>query len=209
MKFNKQTIGLVLMFALVAVASVLFAVPAITCWAIIAFCAVRAVKSFRPAVRIGFGLLALTLTALALFAPDLLFGSAGATMAMAMAFHCETQEFSWPALVTADLLNKEGQPVEGVLQTDGSLKLQLLASGISLGVLFERLEGSAACKVHTRGPIRRMTAAGTITAPAYVKWASSAGVTAASSADKVIGIALMSGVSGDKISVMMVDTVMP
>lgn len=127
---------------------------------------------------------------------------------MSKQYITEFPKDSFPANVTANLVGMEGYPVE-MVDAD-TRKIQLLASGIYLGVLFERLEGSAAWLVHTRGPVRKAVAGGAINAPAYVKMGTT-GLVAASSADKAHGIALgpKTIATNDIVSYMQFDCIMP
>lgn len=127
---------------------------------------------------------------------------------MSKQYITEFPKDSFPANVAADLVGKEGYPVE--LVDADTRKIQILASGIYIGVLFERLEGSSAWLVHTRGPVRKAVAASGINAPAYVKMTST-GLAAASSADKAHGIAIgpKTIAAGDMVSFIQFDCVMP
>jgi len=115
---------------------------------------------------------------------------------------------SFQANVATDLVGKEYWPVE--LVDAGTQKIQILTTGIPLGVLYQRLEGSAAWLVHTRGPIRKCIAASAINAPAYVKMTAT-GLAAASSADKCCGVALSPKTiaQNDIVAFMQFDCVMP
>ena len=125
---------------------------------------------------------------------------------MPQSFYVDLPRHSFEADVPANLVGKEFWPVE--LKANG--KIQLLASGICIGYLRERLEGSNAWQVCMRGPIVKTIAGGAITTPAVVK-NSANGVVAASSADKSHGIAIFPPVcaQNDIISMIMVDHVMP
>jgi hypothetical protein len=127
---------------------------------------------------------------------------------MPLAFYTELPQFSFEANVPANLVGKEGWPVEMV--SAATQKIQLLNAGIYLGTLHERLEGDVAWRVNLRGPIRKGVANGAINAPAYVKQAAS-GLVAANSADKAHGIAISPAViaAGDIISYIQFDCVMP
>lgn len=129
---------------------------------------------------------------------------------MSKAFYTEAPKYSFVENVAAALVGKEGYPVE--LVDADTQKIQILASGINLGQIFERLEGSGSYLVHLRGPIRKAIAGGSISAPAYVKMGST-GLVAASSSDKLngggIAIAPKTIASGDMVSFIMFDGVMP
>ena len=129
---------------------------------------------------------------------------------MSKQFITEFAKHSFAANVEADLSSKAGYPVE--LVDADTQKIQVLASGICIGVLFERLEGSSAYLVHTRGPIRKAIAASAINAPAYVKMTAT-GLAAASSTEKTngggIAISPKTIAAGDMVSFIQVDCVMP
>jgi hypothetical protein len=127
---------------------------------------------------------------------------------MSKQYITEFPKQSFTENVAAALVGKEGYPVE--LVDADTQKIQILASGIYLGVIFERLEGSGSYLVHTRGPIRKGIAASAINAPAYVKQ-SATGLAAANSADKCCGIAIgpKTIAAGDIVSFMATDCVMP
>jgi len=116
--------------------------------------------------------------------------------------------------VSGALVGKEGWPVEIVSIGSSKTTVQILASGIYIGVIFERLEGSGAYLVHTRGPIRKSVAAGALAlgaggTPIYVKQ-SATGLVAANSGDKSCGL-LMSPASaaGSIVMFMAFDCIMP
>lgn len=127
---------------------------------------------------------------------------------MSKQFYTEFPKHSFSENVAAALVGKEGFPVE--LVDADTQKIQILAAGIWVGVIFERLEGSSSYLVHTRGPIRKAIAGGVINAPAYVKMGAT-GLVAANSADKCCGIAISPKTiaANDIVSFMQFDCVMP
>lgn len=127
---------------------------------------------------------------------------------MSKQFYTEFPKHSFVENVAAALVGKEGYPVE--LVDADTQKIQILASGIYLGVIFERLEGSSSYLVHTRGPIRKAIAGGAISAPAYVKMGAT-GLVAASSSDKCCGVAISPKTiaTNDIVSFIQFDCVMP
>jgi hypothetical protein len=127
---------------------------------------------------------------------------------MSKSFYTEWPKHSFSENVAAALVGKENYPVE--LVDADTQKIQILASGILIGTISERLEGSSAYLVHTRGPIRKCIAGGAINAPAYVKMGAT-GVVAASSGDKCCGIAInpKTIATGDIVSFIQTDCVMP
>lgn len=127
---------------------------------------------------------------------------------MSKAIYTEFPKHSFTENVAAALVGKEGFPVE--LVDADTQKIQILAAGIYIGVIFERLEGSSSYMVHTRGPIRKAIASGAINAPAYVKMTAT-GLAAANSADKICGIAISPKAiaQNDIVSFIQFDGVMP
>jgi hypothetical protein len=119
---------------------------------------------------------------------------------------------SFQAAVPANLIGKEGFPVEIVAIGQSATTIQLLNAGIYVGVLFERLEGSGAWLVHTRGPIRKAVAAQAMNVangPIYVKM-TAAGLVPAVSGDKVCGLLMSTAAAANSIvSFTQFDTVMP
>jgi len=116
------------------------------------------------------------------------------------------------------LVGKEGYPVE-ILSCATALgaktTIQILNAGIYIGVIFERLEGSGAYLVHTRGPIRKSIAAQALalgnggTTPIYVKQ-SATGLVPANSGDKVCGLLLYpASAAGSIVPFMQFDAIMP
>ncbi|HEY5041305.1 MAG TPA: hypothetical protein VIK53_04825 [Verrucomicrobiae bacterium] len=127
---------------------------------------------------------------------------------MSKQFITEFPKESFTETTALLLVGKEGYPVEIV---DADLAtIQILNSGIYIGVVYERLEGSGAYLIHTRGPIRKAIAGYAISAPAYVKMTAT-GLEAASSADKACGIAIAPKTiaAGDIVSFMAFDCIMP
>ncbi len=119
----------------------------------------------------------------------------------------DQSHFSFKQNVKDALVGLENTPVELVA---GTLNIQAYNAGIFIGTAYERLEGSQAFKVILRGPIRKCIAASAINAPAYVK-ISSAGLVAANSGDKCVGIAIYPYVAAqnDIVSYIQTDVVMP
>jgi hypothetical protein len=115
--------------------------------------------------------------------------------------------------VAAALVGKEGWPVEIVSIGATKTTIQILAAGIYIGVIYERLEGSGAYLCHTRGPIRKSVAAQAMNVtnlpPIYVKQ-SATGLVPANSGDKSCGL-LMSSASGagSMVNFMAFDCIMP
>jgi hypothetical protein len=129
---------------------------------------------------------------------------------MAKITYVNTAYRSFEANVPDDLVGKEGYVVEVVA---GSTKIQIYQAGIPIGVLQERLEGSAAWNVRMfgKGGTLRGVSGGAINAPAYVKPAAGGTMTAAGSADKCCGVALLPLVAaaGDVIEVIDNPQIMP
>lgn len=127
---------------------------------------------------------------------------------MSKSFITEYPKYSFTEAVAAALVGKENYPVE-IADADNQT-IQLLNAGIHVGTIYERLEGSSAYLVHTRGPIRKCIAGGAINAPAYVKMTAN-GLAAANSGDKCCGIAISPKViaQGDIVSFIQTDCVMP
>ena len=131
---------------------------------------------------------------------------------MALRSYTEFPKESFVAAVPANLVGKNGYPVE-ILSIGQPTTIQILNAGIYIGVLFENLEGSAAWLVHTRGPIRKGVAAQAMNvtggAPIYVKQ-SAAGLVPANSGDKACGL-LMDSASGagSLVPFMAFDAIMP
>ena len=127
-----------------------------------------------------------------------------------LAFYSDLPQFSFKENVADALVGYEFYPVE---LAAGTLNIQAYSSGIPIGVLHERLEGSQAFRVNLRGRILKCISASAIAVgslPAYVKMASG-GLTTASSSDKCCGIII-----GDKAvavndiaSYIAVDCIMP
>jgi len=132
---------------------------------------------------------------------------------MALRSYTEFPKESFTAAVPANLVGKNGYPVEIVSIGQSATTIQILNAGIYVGVLAENLEGSAAWLVHTRGPIRKGVAAQamnvTNSTPIYVKQ-SGTGLVPANSGDKVCGL-LMDSASGagSIVPFMAFDAVMP
>ena len=130
---------------------------------------------------------------------------------MSKAFYTEWPKESFKENVALALVGKENYPVEiAAIDSNNKPTIQLLNAGIYIGTIHERLEGSSAYLVHTRGPIRKGIANGVINAPAYIKFANG-GMVAAGSGDKCHGIAIAPGViaAGDIVSFIQTDCVMP
>ena len=127
---------------------------------------------------------------------------------MSKQFYTEYPKQSFKQAVSNALVGLEGMPVE-IADADAQT-IQALSSGIYIGVLFERLEGSQSFLVHTRGPIRKGIAASAINAPAYVKMGTT-GLAAASSTEKCCGIAISPKTiaAGDVVSFIACDCIMP
>lgn len=127
---------------------------------------------------------------------------------MSKSFITEYPKYSFKEAVAAALVGKEGLPVE-IADADAQT-IQILNAGIYVGVIYERLEGSSAYLVHTRGPIRKAIAASAINAPAYVKMTAT-GLAAANSADKCVGIAISPKTiaANDVVSFVQTDCIMP
>ena len=122
-----------------------------------------------------------------------------------LSIYTDLPMYSFPQNVKDALVGKEGYPLEIV---SGTLNVQLNSSGIPIGVMFERLEGSQTVKVHLRGPIRKGIAGGAISAPSYVAFGST-GLTAvtAGSGNKANGIAIFpyTAATGDIVSFIQTD----
>ena len=130
---------------------------------------------------------------------------------MSKAFYTEWPKEAFKENVAGALVGKENYPVEiAAVDSNNRPTIQLFNAGIYIGTIHERLEGSSAYLVHTRGPIRKCLAGGAINAPAYVKQTAN-GLVAANSGDKICGIAIAPGViaQGDIVSFIQFDTVMP
>lgn len=127
---------------------------------------------------------------------------------MSKSFYTEWPKHSFVENVPAALVGKENYPVE--LVDADTQKIQLLNAGIHIGTISERLEGSSAYLVHTRGPIRKCIAQSAINAPAYVKMVNG-GLAPANSGDKCHGIAISPKTIavGDIVSFIQTDCVMP
>jgi hypothetical protein len=124
-----------------------------------------------------------------------------------LSFYTDWPMYSFPENVTDALVGKEGYPVEIV---QGSLNIQLYNAGIPIGVMFERLEGSQAVKVHLRGPIRKAITTAALQCPCYVKYAAN-GLAAGGSGDKCCGIAIYpyNPAINDIVSFIQTDCIMP
>jgi hypothetical protein len=133
---------------------------------------------------------------------------------MALRTFTEFPKDSFTAAVPANLIGKEGWPVEILATTASATTIQILNAGIYIGVLRERLEGSVAWLVDTRGPIRKGVAAqamalGGAGTPIYVKQ-SATGLVPANSADKACGLLLTAAsAAGSICSFMAFDCIMP
>lgn len=94
---------------------------------------------------------------------------------------------AYKAAVAAALIGKENYVVE---QAAAAETIQLFTSGIPLGVLRERLEGSDHWNVRLlgKGGTVKVIASGAINTPAYVKAESGGKVIAASSTNLAIGV---------------------
>ena len=127
---------------------------------------------------------------------------------MSKSFHTEFPKHSFVENVAAALVGYENYPVE--LVDADTQKIQILNAGIHIGNISERLEGSNAYLVHTRGPIRKSIAASAINAPAYVKMTAT-GLAAAAQNDKCCGIAISPKTiaAGDIVSYLQTDCIMP
>ena len=127
--------------------------------------------------------------------------------------YTEFPKESFTAAVPANLVGKNGYPVEILAIGSSTTTIQILNAGIYIGVLFENLEGSNAWLVHTRGPIRKGVAAQAMNvtggAPIYVKQ-SGTGLVPANSGDKACGL-LMDSASGagSLVPFMAFDAIMP
>jgi hypothetical protein len=124
-----------------------------------------------------------------------------------LSFYTDLPTYSFAENVTDALVGKEGYPVEIV---PGTLNIQLNNTGIPIGVMFERLEGSQAVKVHLRGCIRKAVSAAALNAPCYVAWSAN-GLVAGTSGAKCAGIAIYpyNPAVGDIVSFIMTDCIMP
>ena len=132
---------------------------------------------------------------------------------MALRSYTEFPKESFTAAVPANLVGKNGYPVEILAIGSQATTIQLLNAGIYIGVLHENLEGSAAWLVHTRGPIRKGVAAQAMNvaggAPIYVKQSGN-GLVPANSGDKVCGLLLDSASgAGSLVPFMAFDAIMP
>jgi len=109
---------------------------------------------------------------------------------MAKITYTDTPYKPFQADVPDNLVGKEGYAVEIV--GGGNNNIQLYNAGIPIGVLFQRLEGSAGWNVRLfgKGGTLRAIAGGAINAPAYVKVQAGGKMIAANSADKCQGVAI-------------------
>ena len=132
---------------------------------------------------------------------------------MSLRYFTEFPKESFQAAVPANLVGKEGWPVEILNLGQSAITIQILNAGIYIGVLRERLEGSVSWLVDTRGPIRKGVAAQAMPLanglPIYVKQ-SATGLVPANSGDKVCGLLLTpASAAGSICSFMQFDAVMP
>jgi hypothetical protein len=133
---------------------------------------------------------------------------------MSLRTFTEFPKDSFQAAVPANLIGKEGWPVEILATTASQTTVQLLANGIYIGVLRERLEGSVSWLVDTRGPVRKGVAAGALAlggagTPIYIKQSAN-GLVAANSGDHVCGLLLTpASAAGSICSFMAFDAIMP
>jgi len=120
---------------------------------------------------------------------------------------------SFQAAVPANLVGKNGYPVEILSIGQSATTIQLLNAGIYIGTLYENLEGSVSWLVHTRGPVRKAVAAQAMNVtnapPIYVKM-TAAGLVPANSGDKACGLLLATAqAAGSIVSFMAFDAIMP